>query len=442
MEGQGRNMWKCEGCAEEAKFFCRCRERETVMCSRCFLRHAEEGKGVRHHMEPIAAYRAPGYYSRLQARSLIITDVKSQAYRSLAQVDNAIQALTHRTESLIAALQQHCDEVLAWLTKLKYDLQVEVNKGIEEVERTLFDDNPTMMSEMGRTIRTYVDRGCTDFDLFTYQLNETELQPQKFISLHCFPGSMPRLTKFPLVTDSHLHLLDVFSLPTSSYPLPFPTHTNSVFCLLNDSTFLHISTPQPIVSLYFPLNSTYKTLPNTIETRFSPGIFHHSDQVYLFGGKNTHILASNEKLSLKNENWTEISRMSRPRFAFTPCFYENFLYLVDTNTASEGKIDTFSLISEEICTLDLVLPAEMLTNCCSVSIISDKMLILMSNKVLGVWKMSDLDGKMSVTSGNFQCFSHCPPLIVGREAFFSYFGRLLRFDINQLRLESEKKDRA
>jgi hypothetical protein len=380
-------------------------------------------------MQPLAAYHSPGYYDRLQVRSLAIEQVREQAFASISQVDKAIEEFTDRTEEVMNAFKRHWLQALTWMEKYRNDLLNDVTAAVEEVVKTLADDHPELTSKLGPTLRAYTEMNYANFELFSYKLRSGPLEPQELITLCCFPGQMPTSEKFASVNGKNLKLYDVFSKEVSEYTMPVDVGFGGSYCMLDKSTILCFCRAQNAICLYDITTNSYTTVPQMHSPRYCPGLFTTASSAYAYGGKSTTALASCEKYSIALKTWTPLPDMFRPRYGFTPCSHAGFVYLVDANNQSQGAIDTFNLASEEMKMLAVVLPSKLVTNCFSTAIISEGVLMLLTNKLLGRWRVGS-EEEVSVTGVNKQCYSNCPPLIVGREVLFSYQGNVLRFNLN------------
>lgn len=420
----------CTACHQApASFFCSCQDPEPLFCSPCFLAHTSLAPTLRHHMQPIAAYRSPGYYDRLQVRSLAITQVKDQALASVDQVDKAIEEFTDQTEEVMKALRRYWTHALSWMDKYKRELLSDVQVGLEELERTLADDHPVLTSKLGPTLRAYAEMGCTQFELFSYKLTSKSLEPQDLITLCCFPGQMPASEKFASVNGRNLKVYDVFSKETTECVMPVDVGFGGSYCLLNKNTILCFCRAQNALCLYDINTNSYTTVAAMHTPRYCPGLHATAESVYVFGGKSASALASCEKLSIAQKAWTSLQDMSKPRYGFTPCAHHQLVYLVDANSQSQGGIDTFNLASEEMKALAVVLPQTLVTNCFSTAIVADGVLMVLTNKLMGKWRLGSEEA-VGVVAINRQCYSNCPPLVVGREVLFSYQGSVLQFDLN------------
>lgn len=216
----------CDVCQRQAPgVFCQCTVPETLLCTGCLGKHVVNNTGKEHPTRPIqelSFYKIPGYFQRLGTRKGALPRVQEHAWKSVGEVDRALDEYTRtvewvaadyssRVEEEVRALQQsiaqlrgqaasaigdlrtQSAEQVAELQKLKADLTNEVQAALEEVGRTLDEDAPQLSSSYGPLFRQLTETSQA-LHLFSFQIH-TSPTPTVTLTTHLQEGCQPPPTQ-------------------------------------------------------------------------------------------------------------------------------------------------------------------------------------------------------------------------------------------------------
>lgn len=214
--------------------------------------------------------------------------------------------------------------------------------------------------------------------------------------------------------------------------------TAAVPCLLSESEVMYIGNYPPYSAEAFIVNlqSFHTTQILSMGTeRGWPGVIRVEAAVYVFGGNNP-MLTSSEKMQIASLQWAPIPDMQHGRYSFSPCFYEDEIYLGDYMQPMK-VIEAFNVISETYRPLDIPLPK--LQRHSMSFILDHEMYIMNLDFELARWKINSSEREftcstVSIHSSIDKPYCGCPPLIVGRKVFYANYieGCLTVFDLDKL----------
>jgi len=253
-------------CKQKApEVFCQCSAPESLLCMTCLGKHIVNNPRKGHENRPIDEllyYKIPGYFERLDTRREALPRVKEQALGSVGEVDRALGEYTAAVEEVIGTYTAHCErdvaemelriaqlkaqtkstvrdlrakseEQIEKLKKLKRDLMAEVQTALEEVERTLVEDQPQLIGHYSSVLRQLTEASMP-FQLFSYSI-QTSAQPTITIKTHLRDSTAMELAQ---VTATYLRF---FNCRTSAWSpqVLLRTHihpdSSSVWVMLKDS---------------------------------------------------------------------------------------------------------------------------------------------------------------------------------------------------------------
>lgn len=150
----------------------------------------------------------------------------------------------------------------------------------------------------------------------------------------------------------------------------------------------------------------------------------------MFGGwdASKHGVRSCEKWTDSGRPSLMIGNMTYPRAYFAPAHYRGLIYLVSTKGKDLRSIETFNPDSEIFSVLAVSLPNELILGGASIAFVYNRELcVLTERKQLVRWNLNTNECRMYETDR--QCWSNQQPLIVGKEVFIAWAGKLLQFSM-------------
>ena len=417
-------------CSRLADCFCLCSGSEAFFCKDCFSQHFLHALQQEHHIHPIATlpfYRIPGYSDRLKRRKENFPQVQSTARGSLTQIDAAIDAITVKSHELIAAITKHCREQTDKLLQLKTALSQEVEAALHEVEAALYQDDPQFASTLTTQLWQCASEDKVSLTLFTYELKTTRLKPKELIELNYVTEALTQ--QLPSVFEEELRIYDLRGQLKRTAHLAVNFGTGGSFCRTGADTVLCVGGTPFTTAVYTLTISTaqLEQLPSMQTARGFSGVLAVAHFAYVFGG-NWPSLASCEKLDLASPVWTSLPDMHHARYAFSPCLYEQLVYLADARQ-THRIIETFSLTAETFSEVSVRLP-ETLTGYSTAFIADGELTIVTSDYKIAWWKIKS-EAVFRSNYTNRGCSSNSPPLQMGREVMIvsDQLDCLLRFSL-------------
>jgi len=147
--------------------------------------------------------------------------------------------------------------------------------------------------------------------------------------------------------------------------------------------------------------------------RSSPGLMKYGEQVYVFGGYNwNEDVLPTEIYNITSRTFRLAASMHFPRDGFSPCLWEDGIYLLDVGY-SHRAIERFSLLSETIAILTWLLPQALTDN--SIAYIHKGAVFLLSNTgLLATTVLGSQDWRTRQISTRAGCgLSNTPPVLLG-----------------------------
>lgn len=168
--------------------------------------------------------------------------------------------------------------------------------------------------------------------------------------------------------------------------------------------------------------------------RSSPGLFKHEEQVYVFGGYDGKLdVLQTEIYNISKGTWRVAAPMQFPRDGFSPCMWEEGIYLLDVGY-SHRAIERFSVQTETMETLAWHLP-QMLSNN-SLSYIHQGTVLLLTNVgQLAITAVCSQDWRTKqIVCKENTGLSNTPPMRLGNRLYWVRWhdGDLVQLDLDAL----------
>lgn len=415
--------WTCSICAQNpAAFFCMCDRPEVLYCTSCFYSHFDKNVANMHHpsfrISTLPRLKEPGNLGRVQGRISVLQEVRELTQRNLGEVDACIGELTAKVDQLT----KYYSEAVEVLRKNRREIEA----SLEELETTITEEQPELRSPYGRTMRAYLDRKSTFFELFEYRVNA--LDPKSLLDVRNQRYSLYEPKLFPSIAGKTLRLYDLVWKESRSFSLSSTFTDGTVFCLLDSSNVLCIGGLPPTASVFLLDISEQKlsARPNMSIARSYTGVIKAGAYVYAFGSYNPH-LASCEKCAVASKAWTNLKDMSAARYCFSPALHIDDIYLARAQNAR--AIEVFNTEREAFRTLSFTIPAS-ITDSMATFIVAGELYILSSNQV-AKWKI-DSGEEMQTSSiiGGGVPWSNSPAFVVGSEVILVTFNTGVIFKFN------------
>lgn len=411
--------------------FCPCTTPETVMCTRCIDEHNMKNCRTVHQALPIEQlphYKAPGYFDRLKIRMDSIAQVREQALDNISEVDRAIDEYNLRVEAAIWEVMTNARKVVAELSEMKAELTREINAALTEVERTLVEDQPILITQYGPAFRGLAQR-FRPFHLF--RLDIQALAPQTTVSGTSFRLQRVQedLTRewLPLVYGNTADLHNLSTSTSEKNLLTVDFKEGGSFLELGNVVLCFGGSPASKSVYSLSLGSfELKPQPELNIPREAPGLAKANGFIYVFGGKTAQnaTLASCEKWSVNSQ--AETRSMKHPRAHFTPCTLHKSVYLASAD--AHRAIEVFNTDTETFSLLAVTLPAQLNVGKFSVAFIAKGELVLLTRgKQVARWSMESSVVKVEGT--NRSCWSGQQPVIMGSTALIACEGRVEKFNL-------------
>ena len=298
-------------------------------------------------IDQLPYYKVPGYAERVQARLEQFPLVRTQALEQVTLVDKAIEELTEAIENVIGELLQYRNKTIGELRTLRTELDRETETALEEVERTLVEDQPQLTSRLGSMFRGMAEH-LQPLELFSYRLSTASaLTVVTFTSqLHLSQVEVEvEASRLASVTESSLRFFD-FQNKAWKRPLQLNPHIQAD----SNSRWVALENGSVFICGGYGLNTAYIVGDGWVEqgrmceARYNHGVLVYSNHtVYVFGGAG---LSSCEKYSLQRHTWTLLQSMEQARQCFNPCLFNGSIYLYGR---SSSLLEAFSPILTRCC---------------------------------------------------------------------------------------------
>ena len=257
METGNRLCGDC-GC-KVADFFCSCTEPETFLCEEHLSKHTRKMSRKGHQSWPISAlrnYKNPRFLDRLEA----FPRVRDEAMEAIREVDRAIAELSATVEELKSTLLALFTEKMNELQEIKANLMREIPAALEEVERTLPEEQPVLISEYSALIRGCAER-CSSLQIFTCAVKACP--PQSFFSVCYHFASPPPPERLAGLYNNQAFLYDIQSQQISKRTISVSLGSGSSYVVVDYNTLLCVGA-MPASNEACPLSSSLRCIPSPL----------------------------------------------------------------------------------------------------------------------------------------------------------------------------------
>ena len=434
----------CSACKQHpAELFCACTMPETLLCRHCQVYHGQDNPGIVHAFQNISMlqyYKIPGYFQRARCRYDTWGKVKELALQSVEEVDEAIGEYKQSIELLMMRISRHSQQVLSTLENMKRDISASVESALEEVERTMVEDAPVLMTRYGAALR-HLAENCQPKPLFSFSVETCSVAPESFVTLNYVlqqPQDLVIPSRFVVVFGSAVILYDFDTNQITRQTLPINLG-NSGSSIQLDSDAVFCLGGQPVCFQAYLLNlatNSCSNLPHLPTPRSYAGLAKAGDFVYVFGGTDQydHALNTCEQFSVGENAWRSAGTMNICRAAFSPCYYSSFIYLVSAWGSYSKEVETYQPASEMFRVLPVALP-NTLASGCSVAFVSNGEICLLTDKgQMALWKVAEeMEFRVEVT--NKACCSTQTPMVRDSWVLINAGGELCKFSLETYRFE-------
>lgn len=407
---------------------CPCVHPAKLLCSACFQVHTTEGKQLEHYEVPVTSLGVVQSEEQRQTFFQFVSRFKSlrkELSRNIEVITAFQSSLAMEFDQLISYLHNIKNSHLSQLEKAKIELQLQVESALNQLQDVLYtpDFRPLNDLEIQVLACWTRDPDLRTAQLFTGDVDFTEVRNQVAKSAY-FHTQLEYLKSEEQLPDTLVGIsfnsLRLFKLPDCQ------EKRKSLRCSFTVGTFYSFIDSTTALCLGgLPPSNTVQKL-NVVSGLLSPGppmkvargfsgIKKHGSCVYVFGG-NWPSTSSCEKLSLEDNVWQPLPKMSTPRYAFNPVYYKGEMYLADCQ--NDHSVEVFSVAMETFRLLQITLPAVLSGN--SVAFLVGKDLhIATSYGQLAVLNLATKRGEFTVKDAtNTPIISSWPPLVVGKVVYF------------------------
>ena len=406
----------CVDCGHKtAEFFCSCTTPETFLCDNCLVKHTRRMSRKGHQPWPLAAllhYQNPQFLVRLEA----LNGVRVEAMKSIGMVEKTIAEFTAKIEEMQAALAAFCTEKVRQLQEIKACLSKDISAALEEVEKTLTQDQPLFASQYAALFRNRTEK-LAPMELFTYKI--TSLSPLELVKIDfqlVNPQELLRHATLVGVYGNEAFLYGVESQHITRHTLSVNFGYGGSYVKISRDKVLCIGANPASASVYMLELPEFQLtpLPALSTPRGAAGVTRVNACVYVFGGQDGKVaLRSCEKMNIATQTWTGLNNMNYSRGAFTPCLFHNLFYLVSAWSAAQRAIETFNIETESFAILPISLPPLLVLGNNSVAFVEDgELCLLTGGKQIARWRINtEREFRLSNTSEAL--WSNQQPLKIG-----------------------------
>jgi hypothetical protein len=357
--------------------------------------------------------------------------IQEQALHSLTEVDRTIEEVNSRAEADIWEIMASARRTIAELNEVKAELTREIQAGLEEVEKTLVEDQPVLTTQYGPILRQLTQRPQT-FSLFKCDIRERD--PQTTSSRTFFVTRRVKdysKTELAMPYRKFVALYNLQTSATERRDLTVDFKEGGSFVELGRTVLCFGGSPASAQAYSLDLRSFQLTplLPLCM-SRKAPGIAKATGFIYIFGGKDSEnaSLIECEKWSMQDQaHSTMLSSMKHPRAFFTPCSFRALVYLVSAD--AHRAIETFSPTTEAFSLLPVSLPAGIETGGHSVAFIAkEELVMLTSGRQMARWKV-DTAGQVALERTDRSCWSGQSPVMRKNKVLIACEGHVEKFSL-------------
>lgn len=466
----------CDLCiSNTAEVFCSCVRPVTLLCPTCVSQHSIKRQGRAHTtwaLDKLPFVKLPGLLERLQQRTEALAELRENAWKSVRDVDQAINQYGETVEKVIEEystkvdrevldLQQRIYQIVTKakrtvlelttqqqqqverLNQVKAELTAQVQLSLDEMEHTLTEDKPHLRSRYGPSFRQILGN-MQPFQLFSFYIQTSVLPSVTLITQLHAPNEIVAQSKpaeissnasreqFTGVFGNKVELYNVKSLKSTRFTLSVNFGVGGCFVDIDDSTRLCIGAYPPSTGVYALnlISQKLTSMPALRTPRAYAGVAKTANFVYVFGGFDGSAgLKSNEKYHIAEKQWLPLADMHRSRSGFTPCYYHSLIYLVDTYIYR--IMESFDPERETFTELPVFLPSQLELGCdCAAFIANGELCVLTEAKQIARWKI-DSEAGFRLYETKESCWSSQPPMVIGSMVFLANAcsGRVDRFNL-------------
>lgn len=414
---------------------CLCTDPETILCSRCIYNHNEKSPGTVHQplrLQQLPYRGIPGYFERLHTRMGNIAKIREQAVDNIRDVDRAIENYSSHIEATIWELMTKARRVIGELNDVKEELSREINAGLAEMERTLEEDQPVLITQYGPMLRSLTEKP-QPFRLFRFDF-QIDAPPQTSSS---GAGLLTQRTMesnreiLVVIYENVAELHNLKTPKTERHELAMNFREGGSFVELGSYVLCFGNSPASNQVYSLELDS-FKLTPRTPLNiaRKAPGLAKASGFIYVFGGKSSSdgTLSECERWSIQDQvQGVILNSMYHPRAFFTPCSFRSLIYLASAD--AHRAVETFNLKTEAFALLPISLPAELITGKYSVGFIAQgELVIITSGSQVVRWEVGS-EKLMTLETTNRSCWSGQVPVVLEHQVLIACEGRVEKFNL-------------
>lgn len=427
---QGNRL--CVNCEYRvAEFFCSCTDPGTFLCEACLGKHSRLASSKGHQTWPISLAlhnKDPRYLARMQA----LPRVSEQGRACIGEVEQAITEITARMQELQAALTVFCMEKIRKLQEIKAFLTREITIALEEVERTLAEEDPRLITQYGPAFRARTEN-MSPLALFTC-LIETSA-PQALLRIESRVASPQELSSTTLtgVFGGQAFVYDISSQRITKHAISVNFGAGGSYLEVDKNTLLCVGADPASSDVYMLKQPSFRLfpLPGLSVPRFAAGVALARYNIYVFGGQDAVNvpLRSCEKMQVAGAHWTNINSMAFPRGGFTPCHFRALIYLVSAWSSAVGKVETFNPETDTFVVLPISLPLQLTFGTGSVSfVINGELCLITRGRQMARWKI-DTEREFRLSSTGDVMLGNQQPVIVGSVVLIVCCGGVDQFSL-------------
>ena len=401
MQSQANQL--CSNCRlTPSTSFCRCQVSPFFLCLDCISLHYHKFPLFPHQIYPLSALHVDE--QRFQQTYLKYNQGKTNLMNTVQGIETAIREFTQEIDRIMRKIEGFREEIVGKLMEMKGNIENEGNLAMEEVEKTLFLEDPELKSRLSKGLRDYFPGSLPEFryfmdsnalekaleSVFTYVLVPPETEKSSIPSEESiFTSAGPYI---PWISGGKISFFDCVS---GSYTQDMQLQGGFASVRYNGYVLIDwkyviscggLNTNEaPIPSTYeiTPLGCT-SPLPDLQYARYLHGSIYlpslHS--LYVFGGMRgsaAHITdtPSCECLPLNTDDtsqWKALPKMQIPRKRFNPCWFGNLIFLCGS---PNPVIETFDPVEVCMNVMTFRLPEQ--PSACILYVQNDELQILSDN---------------------------------------------------------------
>ena len=403
--------------------FCPCTGREVFLCTEHIQQHITS-KGATHqilNLKVISEYKAPGYFDRLRVRQQSLPEVRDSARENIVNLERNLDKYREQTEKMMWTMMQSTKQALRTLEEIRSELTREIEAAVQEVERTIDEDNPVLITRYGPLFRQLTNKP-KPITLFTLTVPDfPEFSGMQLLSQKASTVSSEYLAT-AYGDKMSLHNITTSHCDRRSLTIDF--HEGGSYH--GEGNWLLCIGGSPATSRVAALDlisTQFTELWPMLKARKSPGVVQAGSSIYIFGGQDeaNAPMTDCERWGLLQHHRGPVGNMQHPRAFFTPCLLRTSIYLVSADTTR--VIEVFNLDTQVFYPLQVSLPDSFLLGRNSVAFLDDgELVVLTTGQQLARLRLGD--SQATVRPVNRSCWSSQQPVFNGRDVLIACEGRL------------------